>query len=145
MSETGKARARPTLSYAACVVLVIALGVILRASALETGFFSDDFVQAAMLEGRYAAPRGPLDLFAFADGTPEDRARLMRVGALPWWAAEDLRLSMLRPLSSALVIADRALFGDDAFAYHLHSLAWWLFLVMVSARLLRELFGPTVA
>jgi hypothetical protein len=117
----------------------------LRWPTLHNGFFSDDFVAAAMAEGKYAAPRGKLDLFNFTDGTPEDYARLTRVGSLPWWTVPGLRLAMLRPLSSALVLLDHALFGDDAWAYHVHSLLWWFGAMLMAAVVLRDLFPAPLA
>ncbi|HKU38636.1 MAG TPA: hypothetical protein VJR89_10830, partial [Polyangiales bacterium] len=112
---------------------------------LENGYFSDDISALAMAEGAYAAPRGKLDLFDFTNGTPADHDLLMRAGSLPWWTAPGLRLAMLRPLSSALMLLDRALFGDDAFGAHVHSFLWWLGAMAMAAALLRDLFSPALA
>ncbi len=136
---------KPGFAYAAWVLLSIGAGLWLRWPTLDNGFASDDFVESAMLEGTYPAPRAPLDLFNFADGSSADNARLMRFGALPWWTVPGLRLAMMRPLSSALVVADRALFGRDARLYHVHSFVWWVVLMLVAAWLLRELFSAPVA
>jgi hypothetical protein len=87
--------------------------------------FSDDFVEAAMLDGVYPAPRGALDVFDFTDGSARDRAALINYGALPWWSVPGLRLSMLRPLASALAALDHALFGRHIVLYHVHSAVWW--------------------
>src|SRR5262245_55131487 len=94
------------------VGLGLLFGVWLRWPTLQNGYFSDDISALAMAEGAYAAPRGKLDLFDFTNGTPADHTLLMRAGSLPWWTAPGLRLAMLRPLSSALMLLDRALFGD---------------------------------
>lgn len=136
---------RPRLAYVACVLAAIALGLWLRWPTLHNGFVSDDYVFAAMLEGTYPAPRAALDLFTFADGSHSDNARLTSYGALPWWTVSGLRLAMMRPLSSALVVLDRALFGNDAFAYHVHSMVWWVLLMGAVAALLRALFPAPVA
>ena len=131
--------------YWVWVALILAFGTWLRWPTLYNGFFSDDLVADAMADGEYAAPRGKLDLFNFTDGTPEDYKLLTRVGSLPWWTVPGLRLAMLRPLSSALILLDRALFGDNAFLYHIHSLLWWLGAMVMAAVLLRDLFSAPLA
>jgi hypothetical protein len=45
---------------------------------------------------------------------------------------------MFRPLSSALMWLDLAAFGDNAFAYHLHSAVWWASMAAMLALLLRR-------
>jgi hypothetical protein len=130
---------------AVSVGLILLFGVWLRWPTLQNGFFSDDISALAMAEGAYAAPRGKLDLFDFTNGTPEDHALLMRAGSLPWWTAPGLRLAMLRPLSSALMLLDRALFGDQALWCHVHSFLWWLGAMLMAAALLRDLFSPALA
>jgi len=112
---------------------------------LHDGLFADDFVAAAMLDGKFAAPRAPLDLFNFADGTAEDAAQLRRLGSVPWWAPPDFRVSFLRPLSSALWHLDRAWFGKAYGFYHAHSLAVFFLLVLVTGFLYRTLVPGSIA
>ncbi len=131
--------------YTACVLFALVLGVCLRWSTLYAGFASDDFIEPAMLDGVYPSPRGPLDLFDFVRGTPDDNRTLMHYGALPWWTVSGLRLAMLRPLASVLIIVDRKLFGSDPFPYHVHSMLWWVALMLVAAALFRRLFPRPVA
>ena len=137
--------ARSGLRDGAALLLSIALGVWLFWPTLELGLFADDYTAAAMADGRFAAPRGAFDLFDFANGTPGDVRALRRLGSIPWWAPDDYRVSFLRPLSSALVHADRALFGDALWAYHAHSIAAWALLVVAASALYRRLFSPGVA
>ncbi|MBN1654506.1 MAG: hypothetical protein JXA30_12110 [Deltaproteobacteria bacterium] len=127
------------IAFAVIVVLAVAVGVGLRWRALLSGFASDDYVEYAMLKGVYPVKRAPLDLFNFADGTEKEAEILMNFGALPWWAHPKLRLAMMRPLSSALIVVDHAVFGGNPFYLHLHSMFWWAFLVVCAALLLREL------
>ncbi len=131
--------------YAWTVTAIVVFGVWLRWPTLENGFFSDDISAIAMAEGKYAAPRSKLDLFNFTDGTTEDHDRLMRSGSLPWWTVPGLRLAMLRPLSSALMLLDRALFEDQAVLYHAHSFLWWIGVMVIAAVLLRQLFSVVMA
>ncbi|MDD9936301.1 MAG: hypothetical protein OXT09_22000, partial [Myxococcales bacterium] len=127
---------------AVTVLAAAALGLGVRADSLQTGFFSDDFVEEAMLQGHYPAERGALDLFNFVDGSEHEVQLLMARGALPWWSAPDLKLAMFRPLTSALVGLDRALFGPDPFARHLHSALWWVLALAAAVWLWRALLPP---
>ena len=104
-----------------------------------------DCIEAAMIDGTCAADRAPLDLFSFAKGSTEDVRALQRYGSMPWWAVDNLNLSMLRPLASALVHFDRAVFGDNLRAYHAHSFFWWAALVLSVALLLRSLLPTRLA
>ena len=99
--------------YCAVVGACIVLGLALRAETFTNGMFSDDFVEAAMLDGVYPAPRGALDVFDF---TGRSRARPHGVDELRRAAVVDgpgLRLAMLRPLPSALSWFDHAVFGPQ--------------------------------
>ncbi|MEZ4390738.1 MAG: hypothetical protein R3A48_06540 [Polyangiales bacterium] len=115
-----------------------------RAPALVAPPLLDDHVQAAMLEGRYPAPRSPFDLYAFARGDGRDRARLRAEGTLPWWTADDYQLVMLRPLSSALVAFDHLVLRHWVLA-RLHSLAWACALLWAAASLMRKRAGDRAA
>jgi len=90
---------------------------------LDAGAGSDDFVQEAILDGVFAAHRGPLDLFNFASGDRADDRVLKNFGTLPWWSHPQLNLSMYRPASSALAVLDRALFPTNLRARHALSFA----------------------
>jgi len=58
---------------------------------------------------------------------------------LPWWAAPDLRIHFLRPLTGLAFAADDRLFGDDPLGYHVVSLAWYAALLLAAAALFRRL------
>ncbi len=132
-------RVPPGAVHAAVVVAAVAAGVGLRIEALGAGFYSDDYAQYAMLQSAYPARRSPLDLFDFSDGSPEEVRVLRDRGLLPWWSHPRLRLAMVRPLSSLLIVLDNELFGADHLLYHLHSLLWWIVLALAVALLYREL------
>jgi hypothetical protein len=109
---------------------IIASGLALRWPVLYTGFTVDDYAQLAMIHGDYPVARAPLSLFTFSDGSVQENTRLRDVGFFPWWSAPDLRLSLLRPISSALMWFDAYAFGRSAFAYHLHSAFWWIAMML---------------
>jgi hypothetical protein len=79
-----------------------------------------------MMESIYPVERAPLSLFTFSDGSEREVRAHAHDGFYPWFTHERLGLSMLRPLSSALMWVDQALFGRAALGYHLHSALWWL-------------------
>lgn len=135
---------RPYRVYLPCVGLVLALLLWFYAPTLRDGLFADDFVAMAIMEGKFAAPRSPLDLFNFANGTPEDVRALRRLGSLPWWAPDDYRIAFMRPMSSAAWQLDRLLFGKRYGWYHAHSLAVFFALVVSASLLYRRLFAASV-
>ena len=109
---------------------------------LDAGLISDEYMEAAIIDGTYASPRHPLDLFNFVDGSPEDVRALQRYGSVPWWAQPNAQINFMRPLSSAMIHFDRMAFGDNLVLYHAHSLFWWVVLICSVALLLRSLRIP---
>lgn len=124
----------------ACALIVGAL--VLRWPLLHSGFAVDDYAQLAMMRGQFPLPRAPLQLFTFSSGGLEENRQLRAAGFFPWWSDSRLRVSLFRPLSSALMWFDLKQFGDDAFLYHLHSAVWWLLMMGVLACVLRRLLQP---
>ena len=122
-----------------------AAGLALRYHALFVGFAADDYVQLAMINGTYAVERPIWDLYNFSDGSVEEGKRLRRQGFYPWFAHQQLRLSMFRPLASLMIYADSRLLGTNALLYHVHTALWWTALVVVVARLLFMTLPPLVA
>ncbi len=131
--------------FAAATVLSIGLGLWIHWPSVDSGFRSDDYVQWAMLRGHFPAQRSAFDLFDFASGDPSEAKRIQAFGYLPWWSDPALRLRMWRPISSALMAGDHALFGPHARPHHLHSMAWFVLLLISAALLLRELLPPSAA
>lgn len=108
------------------VVLVIAIGMslLLMSPTLFQGFIIDDPMVLASLEERYPERPAAFDVYTVLHDQWE----------LPWWTAEDFALEFARPLSSALLRLDYAVFGRWAPGWHLHSLLWLgLFLVVLTA------------
>ena len=135
----------PSRAYLLALALILALLFFFYAPTLQDGLFADDYVALAIMEGKFAAPRHALDLFNFADGTPEDVRALRRLGSLPWWAPDDYRIAFMRPLSSAAWHLDRFLFGRRYGGYHAHSLIVLFALVASASLLYRRLFPAGVA
>jgi hypothetical protein len=116
---------------------VVTLGVALVLPSLWAGFFADDYLQIGQLEGWSANPVSPLDLYSFV---PRDRARvaaLVDLGA-PYFLAPNLELRFLRPLSSALMALDHAMWGRRPLPYHVHTLLWYAALLAVVGAIYRR-------
>jgi len=142
-AQSDRARGGRLLPIA--TVCALAAGAALRWPALLVGFYTDDYQQLAMLRDRFLLARPPWDLFWFGPRSAAEMQRLVDFGFDPWWTAEEHRLAMFRPLSSLMIALDERLFGGDAFARHLHSLAWWALLIVAVALLLGRLLPRAVA
>jgi len=122
---------------------LVLVGVCLLLPSLRAGFFADDYQQIAQLEGWSPNPAGALDLYSFV---PRDRARLSALldAGAPYFAAPSLQLRFLRPLSSALMALDHALFGRQAVPYHVHALLWYAALLALVGALYRRAAPPSL-
>lgn len=136
--------ARAGRLYLAGALLLTAFAFGLRYQALWVGFAADDYAQLGMLNGDYLVHRSPFNLFSFSDGSLAEAKRLMHGGFYPWWTYQQVRLTMLRPLASAMMWLDWKAFGRDAFPYHVHSLLWWLLMLAMVARLFYRLLPVPV-
>ncbi|HET6146415.1 MAG TPA: hypothetical protein VFH68_02705 [Polyangia bacterium] len=116
----------------------VLLGVILVLPALRAGFFGDDYLQIAQLESWSWSPARPLDLYSFFPRNAAVVERMRGEGVIPYFAAPGLKIAFLRPLSSALMWFDHALFGRSPVGYHVHSLAWYAGMLLTAALLLRR-------
>lgn len=118
-----KRRALALLLVAVCVALV------LRAPAVKSPFFADDLVQMTYLEsgdpGSYSF-RHELDLFRFLDGDVAAARVKMARGDLPWRFDTSQKLAFFRPVSSAAMWVDSAIFGQASIPAHVHSLLWFV-------------------
>lgn len=99
------------------------------------GFVLDDWVQRGVVRGTLQHTTR-LDLFSFA--TTDEGVRQLMERSFPWFTAPELRLRLLRPLSSALIVLDTEVFGDAAWPQHLHSSLWYVALVAVALALYRK-------
>ena len=121
---------RPIAPGWARLALVIAfLGLAFRLPEVASGFFFDDLGQLAFLSDTGQNPysfRNGLDLFRFLDGDAEAARAKMSAGALPWRLDDTTKAAFFRPLSSALMALDHALFGVRTLPAHIHSFLWFL-------------------
>jgi hypothetical protein len=135
MIRLGRPRFYPA-SYLVAAIGVIGLALVYRWPVLNTGLLVDDYVQLAMLQNQYPVPRGPLELFTFTKGSAEN-PKLRAAGFLPWWSHPKLKVALFRPLAGLLEWLDLS-WGRSPFAYHLHSLGWWLLLWLAMLAVLQR-------
>jgi hypothetical protein len=125
--------------------LAVALSAALCLPALRIGFYSDERIQLATLEGRQQGSLTPFDLWRFYSGRPVDTAQYVREGQLPWWTDPHIKMAFWRPLSSVIFSLEHAVFGRNAAAYHLTSVLWWLGLIAVVGLFYRRVLNPVTA
>ena len=105
------------------------------------GFYADDYIQMAILERTLpSVSRIPLlDLYRFI---PADRAILAEMterGPAPWFHDPALMIHFFRPLSSALLVGEHALWGRWATGYHLTTVLLYAALTFAAGSLYRTL------
>lgn len=133
-----------TVKSLVIVALVAAVAVWLHWPSLDAGLAADDFLNRAMLDGEYPVARMPLDLYSFLR-RPGELAPLQDGGIAPWWSHPDLKLSLLRPLSSALLWLDHRVLHLSPRAQHVHSFLWLVGLVIAYYAFARRLLGEGAA
>lgn len=123
--------------------VAIWLGVLVALPALGMGWLIDDHMHAAAARGVSTFIPGGLDLFNFADGTPERHAYQIAHG-LPWWTTPDLALRFWRPLSSAFLLLGYRYAFDWPVILHAWSLLLYAVTIAAVWRLLARTLGERV-
>lgn len=119
---------------------VALVGVLLVSPSLFIGFHLDDDIHRYMLSDLpggadlYHAYESP---FGIANGDPDTNHWQIEQGLAPYWIYPDLHVSLYRPLSELSHRLDVALWFDNAFLMHLHSLLWFGLLLYATAQLYR--------
>jgi len=139
MTEARFGRRRALLA-----LVLVAFGLGLRLAVVRTPFYDDDLAQQTYLaEGEsWFSFRGDLDLFCFFDGDRETARTKMSQGVYPWRFDDTQLLSYFRPVSSAWMWLDHALFGTASLPAHLLSFAWFVLMVLVIRRVYRHFLPP---
>ena len=128
----------PPLAWGIAAALSVALPQLRFAE-----FNSDDYSHLAVLEG-IEIHRGmdPLHLYGFLDGSRDLVARRMAEGPTAWYADPSATIRFFRPLSSALMTLNHRIAGLEPLGYAIHSLLWYLLLIVLVGLLYRRVF-PT--
>jgi hypothetical protein len=118
---------------------IVLLAVLLCLPTLRIGFYADDHAQLVVLEHTVPAlERSPLDLYGFTSGDPAEMQAMIREGLGPWWTDPHLRLHFMRPLTSALIALDHAVYGRSAAFYHLTNVALYALVVLAAGLFYRR-------
>lgn len=123
------------------VVLAAAFGL---AELPFASFMADDLMQLAVLERVTPCEWiGPLDLYDLADGVPAHTRAMQDAGAVPWFFDAHVTMAFFRPLTSALLAFDHAVWGLRPVGYRLDGALWFVVLVAAVGLVLRRgLPGP---
>ncbi len=119
-------------------LLALFLGLVLQLPTLGAGFFADDYVHQLVLRGTGGGM--PMSRWSLYDFGAASNWRSLAFdngghGGLPWWTDADWKARFFRPLTSASLVFDHAVWGSFAPGYHLTSLALWLALLVLARRL----------
>jgi hypothetical protein len=139
---------RALLTHRRLPIVAAILAMLLTLPSLGAGLIVDDYFHKLVLQGhadRLQMSRAPLDLFRFFDGNPEHSRKLIDLGFFPWWASDDVKLSYWRPLTSLTHWADYKLWPNCPPLMHLHSILWYVLLVIAAGCLYRRMMGPASA
>lgn len=119
----------------------IALAFLIALPILGFGFFADDYLHIATIEGENDLA-SPFDVFVFGADDPERMQPYLETGPYPWFIDPAFKAHFFRPLSSALMVLDHRVFGRFAPAYNAHSLLWRLLLCTAVMLILRRSLPP---
>ncbi len=122
-----------------------ALAMVLSAASLWLGWqFDDEFHRAALTMPELTSiSRTPAELFVFIEGDKVANRWAMKLGMLPWWSHEGLRLAFFRPLTGLTHWLDYKLWPQFPSLMHLHSLVWFGGVVIVATFFYRRMLGVT--
>lgn len=123
--------------------LAIVTAVVIALPTLGFGFFVDDYLFIATLEGSPIVG-SPFDLYSFGTGNPEEIEPLIQNGPYPWFGDPYFKVHFFRPLTCALMAMDYNLFGHFSPAYNAHSILWYMLLCFGAMLIFRRTLPPAV-
>jgi hypothetical protein len=139
--------AAPVATSRYWIVIVLLVAILLYVPFLFSGFFQDDygfriqFSSEVPEEASRAMRNRPWNLY----GLSWDLSTRFRMGQergfLPWWASDQIKTNFFRPLSSLTLALDYSLWPDTPQLLHLHSLLWFLLLIVLAYQLYRSISG----
>ena len=137
----------------ALLSLLLLAAVLHSGSAINGGFYADDYIQRSYVIGSEAlAEKGFFDgidvghfndfinnQFLFFDPAFANYDDLLDFGVLPWWMHEDTKLHFFRPLSAAFHFIEYSLFPNTPKLMHFISLLWYVLGLWVIYQLYKAL------
>lgn len=146
MDSISPGRLERALSHPRALPAILIFTLLLALPSIAIGFYADDYMFQLFLEKTF--PNSPpwYDLYRFVPGDVAANRELIEGGAMPWWGHPELKIHLVRPLASAIMTAERWLFGSAPLGYHLFSIACYVALVAAVGRLFhKRLPGATGA
>ncbi|GMU02070.1 hypothetical protein KH5H1_61900 [Corallococcus caeni] len=146
--DTSPPPAAPGWPFKRYFWISVAFAAVLGALVLRVGFMPDDFIWLGVWDHvPPPAPLGntPLDVYRTATGIPEHTLRLAQVGVFPWWVEPTVRVAFFRPLGSLFYGLDHLLYNRVAVAYQVHSVLWYVGMVVLAGVLLKRVLPTAVA
>lgn len=113
--------------------LMILVSVLLSLPALFSGYMVDDY----FFTGGAFTPNTPFDYYNFNEEN-------LKAEFVPWWRAPDFEVRFFRPLSSLTLYLDFTLFHGRPLWAHLHSLFWFVLLLIGAKRLMTDVLNDRV-
>jgi hypothetical protein len=141
---------QPVLVSRFWLPFVILLVILLYLPSLFGGFFADDNWDRLEFSGKAVQKlkidnakieRGEYNLYAFS-GLSAERGQAFRdKGIYPWWSGKSIKINFFRPLSSLTLALDYTLWPDFPLLMHIHSLLWFLLLVVLISLVYKRIFN----
>ncbi len=142
--------------------VMLAIGaIVVMLPAWKTGLMADDLVQRAVelrpgqLPVRLRDTGMPPDSGSFGTvlrdlfpGLGRDSrsiAQAKNYGLLPWWAPDDLKLGLWRPLTASTHWLDYRLFPGSPALMHAENIAWFAAIVFLITVIYRKVMEPAAA
>jgi hypothetical protein len=143
LPSSDRAHPRATLlTIARLPRAILGVALMVALTSLYVGFTSDDYgFRIALRSGL----RASFDLFRFGSGRVDENLGLIASGTFPWWMAPDFKLHFIRPLASLVFACDFILFGDHASGYHIHSIIWYLGLLVAVSQIFKRVLPRSTA
>jgi hypothetical protein len=135
--------ARERKRWLLALLIVGLIGAALRWGSLEVGQLSDDYIHHGMIAGLYPGEGYvPFDLYAFVRNA--ELVAHVEAGTVPWFAEPEFKTAVFRPLSSLLLWLDHTLAPRNLRVWHVHSLGWFVAVVVGFGLCVRRLLprGP---
>jgi hypothetical protein len=113
-----------------------------------TGLSFDDYQQRRLLQehqGFVGLATASQSFFVFLDGDPVNAQARINRGELAWWTLPHARNAFWRPLSVFTHWLDYQIWPNQVPLMHVHSLLWYIALVMVVRRLYQQIGGSQLA
>ncbi len=131
------------LSHPSLPFIAVILAIGLTLPSLWNGFAIDDHTHRNVLLADIPMSvrfMSALNLFCFASEENTWRIRdQKKIGGIPWWSPDDIKLCFFRPLTSITHWLDYQLWPNSPILMHLQSLTWFGILVFLASLFYRRI------